>query len=112
MRKTHKLRRELETKLASGPERGGIILRSGRVVEFPNICEDPLTSCMFNMSEFIPHMSNLAATWHTHPDATADLSGMDWESFSNWPELEHVIVGSDGLRWYAVAENGAVIRAS
>lgn len=53
----------------------------------------------------------MMASWHTHPGGTANLSVEDWETFVQWPEQLHVIVGSDGIRWYAV-KGSAVTNAA
>lgn len=97
-------------KFEPGPERGGLILNDGTVVELANICDKPDEGFVPNVDDLIPHIAALAATWHTHPGMTANLSVEDWETFIQWPQQLHAIVGSDGVRWYRVAKN-AVINA-
>ena len=99
------LTRDLLSRLEPGPERGGVILRDGTIVEFTNHSEDGFVC---DVAELIPVEDRLAATWHTHPDATAQLSGMDWASFVAWPNLLHMIIGTDGIRQYRTIGLGVV----
>jgi proteasome lid subunit RPN8/RPN11 len=108
--KTAKLKRELLKLLAPGPERGGVILDDGAIFELTNISEEPGTSCILDLIPLVPVVDRMVATWHTHPDATADLSGMDWDSFTQWPACAHAIIGTDGVKWYRV-KGLAVLRA-
>ena len=90
-------------------ERGGVILDDGSLVEMTNFSEEE-NVCALDPLELLSVEDRLVATWHTHPTATAALSGMDWETFAGWPDLHHCIVGTDGIRWYAV-KGQAVINA-
>jgi proteasome lid subunit RPN8/RPN11 len=94
--------------LTPGPERGGLILTTGEVIELANCSPDPEQGFMPDPLELLAHVDQAGATWHTHPDESANLSSEDFQTFILWPNLYHVIVGNDGTRWYAV-KNGAVV---
>jgi proteasome lid subunit RPN8/RPN11 len=110
LKNSNALVEQLLQKYQPGAERGGLVLDDGTVVELANICDKPEQGYTPNLDELIPHLPRMVATWHTHPDATANLSVEDWETFVQWPEQVHAIVGNDGLRWYRIARN-AVINA-
>ena len=97
-------------KFEPGPERGGVILNDGTVVELVNICDSPDEGFTPDVDELIQHISEMRSTWHTHPNASANLSAEDWTTFVQWPEQTHAIVGNDGVRWYAV-RGAAVVNA-
>lgn len=101
---------ELLSKLQPGAERGGVILTDGTVIEFENKAQDPSQVFFPDMADLLPYVDLLYATWHTHPSGTANLSVEDTQTFLAWPQLKHAIVGSDGVRWYAV-KGKAVINA-
>lgn len=103
------LRRKLTKKVE---ERGGLILKDGSVIEFKNVAEVPKEGFLPEITvDLLAHLDNALATWHTHPGASANLSVEDWETFTQWPDHAHAIVGTDGVRWYRV-ERGVVINAS
>lgn len=54
---------------------------------------------------------DVVGTFHTHPNASANLSFEDYESFMGYPRLAHYIIGKDGVKKYKVI-NGALINAS
>lgn len=95
--------------LTPGPERGGVILDDGTVVELANHATDD-NSYHPLAADLLPHVDRMTGTWHTHPGETANLSVGDAETFVMWPELTHYIVGTDGVRAYRV-KNGGVINA-
>lgn len=93
------------------PERGGLILDDGTVVELQNLSDEPNEGAVLNPTDDQLEMFDRAvATWHTHPGASANLSVGDYETFVNQPQLQHAIVGDTEVRWYAV-KNGAVVNA-
>lgn len=109
--KTSKLDKELKKLLKTDlGERGGVVLDDGKVVEFANLAPDPTKNFLPNIAEMIPIEDRVVATWHTHPEETANLSAEDWKTFVGWPHLLHAIVGTDGVRWYRV-QRGAVVNA-
>ena len=91
------------------PERGGFILDDHSVLELKNTSPNPNEGAMLDMTlEQLDLLPRAIATWHTHPGTTSNLSVGDNETFVGWPAMRHAIIGTDGLRWYAV-KNGAVI---
>lgn len=75
------------------PERCGVILKDGSLLELTNIHAEPLLGFRVDPSEIIEHFDNADATWHTHPGADPNLSEADYAGFLQWPELAHLIVG-------------------
>lgn len=84
-----------------GHERVGIILRDGSILELQNVAPDPEESFSVSTEDLIKFEGFSVATWHTHPNAEAQLSGRDYEGFRAWPDLLHFIVGKDGIRCYS-----------
>lgn len=86
-----------------GPERCGFIHKDkNNVIEVKNIAPDAEYGFIIAAEAIIENTDEDRswATWHTHPGATANLSGDDYETFTVWEELVHFIVGSDGVRAY------------
>lgn len=96
---------------SNGPERVGFLLKDGKVVEVENIASDPLQAFQVSADDLLKYEGKAAATWHTHPGATRNLSVADYHTFLAWPELEHYIIGSNGVRHYQVRD-GEVYYAS
>lgn len=96
--------------LTEGPERGGWILRDGTIVEVANASPTPNDGFAMSVDDAIAHCDEAAATFHTHPGQTANLSKEDWETFIQWPGHTHIIVGTDGVRYYNV-KGAAVVNA-
>lgn len=93
----------------TGPaERVGLVLRDGSVIELPNISTLPEESFLVDPVDLLNHEDEMVATWHTHPRTPATLSGEDYQTFLMWPDLLHIIIGTDGVRGYKVV-NGAVV---
>lgn len=107
---TPELTSDLLTRHGPGPERGGVILDDSTIIEMINHLDTPEDGCVLDPEELLEFEGRIVATWHTHPMETAALSGMDWDSFLGWPDQLHVIVGTDGLRWYRV-QGPAVVNA-
>ena len=108
--KTPEIDAALLAKFHAGPERAGVVLSDGEIVELVNEYADPENGAVLDLTPLIEISDQIVATWHTHPDATANLSSQDSESFVMWPQCLHAIVGTDGLRWYAV-KGPAVVNA-
>lgn len=95
-------------------ERCGLVFEDGSTVEIKNIANNPVTSYEMDPQEALPHLTEgkVTGTWHTHPDASPQLSGEDYKGFLGWPKLQHHIIGVvDGkteVKTYKV-ENGLVI---
>jgi hypothetical protein len=92
-------------------ERVGFILKTGEIVEVANICENPSEGFDVSGADLLKFAPIAQATWHTHPGADSNLSTSDWHSFLNWPELDHYIIGNDGVTKFVV-EDGEVLIAS
>jgi proteasome lid subunit RPN8/RPN11 len=79
------------------PERCGLVLKTGRVVEVSNVAENPVTGFRMNPSEVLKFLTKKravpVATWHTHPGSDPNLSELDYEGFLRWPEWIHYIIG-------------------
>lgn len=91
-----------------GAERGGF-LTSEEVIECKNSSEDdtfyiPEYETLERMSE-----DDVIATFHTHPNKTANLSKEDFSSFQNWGHLYHFIIGNNGIMCYKVNNRGNVV---
>lgn len=95
-----------------GIERVGFVLANCSIVEVPNISPEPLISFMVQGKDIQKYaLSGMASgTWHTHPKKDANLTVEDNQMFLNYPELEHYIIGTDGVRKYRV-EKGMVVNA-
>lgn len=85
---------------ADAAERCGLILLSGKIVEAPNTHSEPNNGFRIDPKLLIKHEGKIAASWHTHPNGTAQLSQDDYQTFLQWPDLFHAIIGSDGVRYY------------
>jgi proteasome lid subunit RPN8/RPN11 len=100
---------ELLDKLSSGKERVGFILASGEIVECENICRDPENGFEISAADLERYdTDDTVASWHTHPGKDANLSIEDHHTFLLWPHLLHYIVGTDGVRCYAVKDGKVV----
>lgn len=98
--------------LYEGPhERCGFILKTGEIVEVPNICSEPTGGFDMRGADILQFAPIAAATWHTHPGEDSNLSAGDYLTFLNWPELDHYIIGNDGVTKFVV-EDGDVLVAS
>ncbi len=109
-----KLKRRL-TRSAQA-ERCGLVLSDGRIVETPNLAEDPTQGFRIPAEAMRDHKSLAVATWHTHPFEPANLSQKDYDGFTAWPKLKHYIVGRAAsgraeLRCFAV-DAGVVIEVA
>lgn len=91
-------------------ERCGLILKKNRVIEVKNVHHRPDYGFEIDPESIIRHEDQLQGTWHTHPNKEAVLSEEDYACFLNWPNLEHYIIGNNGVRRYIV-ENGVVMNA-
>ena len=94
---------------AGGPERMGLVLRDGTIIECQNVAADPMRTFLFRAEDLMEHEVAAVATWHTHPDQSCNLSLEDYDGFMNWPEWSHYIVGNDGVRRYYV-EDGRMLQ--
>ena len=103
-------RDQLQGLLKSEREQAGFILKNGEIVEVENVCHDPENGFDVRPRDILRYASEAQATWHTHPNGKANLSENDYETFSNWPELDHYIVAPGEVACYVV-RNGKVMIA-
>lgn len=94
----------------TGNERVGFILKSGEVVEVHNDSSSPIEGFSVSAESLLQYDGQVAATWHTHPGVSANLSAADYESFMNYPEWDHYIAGIDGIRRYFL-EGGCLLQS-
>lgn len=99
----------LLSKLDGSLERVGFVLKSGEVIEVENKCDNPEEGFDVSGTDIIRYSGDAVATWHTHPNVTANLSMNDYETFLNWSELDHYIIGTDGVVKYIVVEGELIV---
>lgn len=89
-----------------GPERVGFIIPRNEIVEVRNISDKPHDGFLVAPEDIILYTEEkeAIATWHTHPNQSANLSGEDYRIFHNWPNLTHFIIGNDGVRAFKFDE--------
>jgi proteasome lid subunit RPN8/RPN11 len=100
----------IELYTSEGPERVGFVLRGGEVIEVQNVSPAPAYSFDVAAEDLMRFERDAIASWHTHPGRAANLSSDDYEAFRMWPDLQHFIVGSDGIRSYTVTDQGEVLQ--
>lgn len=105
-----KLLEKLLSKYDEEIEHIGFVLKNGKIVEVENICDKPEEGFEVKGEDIALYALTAKATWHTHPKADFNLSANDFNMFLNWPELDHYIIGNNGIRKYAV-EDGEVLIA-
>lgn len=81
-----------------------------RLVELENGADDEDSFNPRLTAADAPNLTKAIGTWHTHPGAGSNLSAGDAQTFLQWPDCLHAIVGEDGVSWYRV-ENGSVVHA-
>lgn len=91
-------------------ERCGLILDGDVIIECKNIHPEPEKGFEIDPEVVLEHLDQLRGTWHTHPGQKSTLSGEDHICFTQWPALDHYVIGEDGIRAYKIME-GAVIDA-
>lgn len=90
-------------------EHVGFVLPHGKVVEVANMSDNPEGSFDVSGEDILKYEDVAIATWHTHPKGTSNLSTGDMETFLNWPDMDHYIVGQDGITKYVVVDNEVLI---
>lgn len=104
-----KLALELLAKVGSGPERCGLVLTDGVVVELPNRSDDPTTTFRLAKEDMAFYLEDgIAGSWHTHPNGPANLSLADLQAFKEFPEWSHY-VASPGVVVAFRVEDGWVL---
>ena len=91
-----------------GPERCGFILKDGEIVELENCNPDPMQGFEIDSQDILAYLPHLSGVWHTHPGSTSVLSGEDQGYMLIWPDLEHFVIGQDGVRKYVIKDMAIV----
>lgn len=99
---------DVESLLSSPRERVGFVLKSGEIVEVENICPHPEEGFEVKTEDLVRYLDEATASWHTHPGKDAGASHADFLTFRSYPELEHYIIGTDGVRKYRVDGNSVI----
>lgn len=79
------------------------MIRDGQPVEMQNRAPDPLNHFEFQLED----LDGAEATWHTHPQTSANLSIEDYWFFTSWPLLLHFVISEEEVRCY-VSRDGHV----
>lgn len=94
---------------ATGNERVGFIHKTRGVLELTNIAREADKGFEIDPLDLIKHEDHITHIWHTHPGAEAEPSDQDLEGFKAYPDLFHIIVGSDGTKQYRVTDAGLIV---
>jgi proteasome lid subunit RPN8/RPN11 len=100
---------KLEKLYKDDVERVGFILPRGKIIECTNISETPEKGFNVSDQDILKYGDDAVATWHTHPKADNNLSAMDMETFLVWSNLDHYIVGTNGVRKYVIQDGEVLI---
>lgn len=86
----------------------GVILKGDVIVQLKNIHDNPKEGALMASQDVFDYLYSgnfeTIATWHTHVNESADLSGEDYSSFLLHPQLDHYIVGNDGVKKYVIKD--------
>ena len=91
-----------------GEERIGVILFDGTIIECENISHDKAHSAALSAENLVMFETLAAATWHTHPEASCNLSLDDYDAFLLWPQWRHWIIGNDGAACYEAVDEEVI----
>lgn len=90
-------------------ERVGFVLENDEIVEIENIHDTP-AKAFDTKAEDVARYGDLAvATWHTHPNASNNLSTVDMDMFLVWNNIDHYIIGANGVKKYVIVDNEVLI---
>lgn len=81
----------------------GVIDLQGDIVECVNLARYPQDAFQFEEED----LQGVAASWHSHPKTSANLSIQDFYFFKSWPSILHFVIASSEVRCFAVL-NGTV----
>jgi len=90
-------------------EHVGFILPNGKLVEVENTSAKPDESFDVSGEDILKYETTAIGSWHTHPKKDSNLSVGDMETFLNWPEWDHYIVGNNGVSKYIVRDGDVLI---
>ena len=96
---------ELATLLRPGDvdERCGFVMADGSVIEVENIHPQPHRGFLMSAAAVL-QAEEAVAIWHTHPTESSALSHEDYRGFLQWPDMTHIIIGTDQVRVYQVVD--------
>lgn len=100
---------DLQQRWERGPERCGVVLASGEIVELTNQSDQPSLSFSVSDAELEPYLDQVVASWHTHPQTSGNLSVSDYRTFQNYPQWHHYIIDRTSVWAYSVALDGMVL---
>lgn len=89
------------------PERCGVVMESGEVIELENTHPDPQKHFIIMEEDLLK--PGVIGTFHTHPTTSANLSVADYYSFLAYPQLVHYILSSTEI-WCFHTINGILCR--
>jgi proteasome lid subunit RPN8/RPN11 len=92
-------------------ERCGFVLLSGEIIEVNNIALDPEDNFEISFNDIEKYEGQIAASWHTHPRGSANLSQSDYQLFLQVPEWQHVVISKDEMTFY-FEDEGCVFRGA
>lgn len=92
-------------------ERCGLLLEDGEIIETKNVHPEPDKGFEIDPKVILERLGDITGTWHTHPNKDSILSEDDIICYRAWPDLDHFILGRDGIRKYVVNDRGVVIVA-
>ena len=89
-----------------------MINSNGEIIELTNQCDIPEEGFILSPEDILEHFLGIGtvASWHTHPGDTNVLSVGDFEAFTNYPDIDHYVIGSNGVQKYQVSESGALLK--
>ena len=85
-------------------ERVGFVLPNDKIVEVKNIHENPSKAFMVSDEDVMKYGDQCIATWHTHAKASKNLSAVDMKTFLVWDNVDHYIIGNNGVQKYTVKD--------
>lgn len=93
----------------STAERFGVVLRSGEIVELPNLSDSPFNAAVVSRQGITDLGDEVCATWHTHTHNRVNLSSVDYATFLSLPHLLHFIVTETRVRSFSVRNNKVML---
>lgn len=109
MNNLNEIRPQLLELYEGDKERVGFILPDGTIVEFNNICPEPTEGFEVSGEDILSIVDVAVASWHTHPQTKSNLSVGDFQTFLNYPNMRHFIIGTDGISEFYVEDNEVLI---
>lgn len=95
--------------IADGREACGFILKSGELVQVPNVAEDPYKDFMVSEADLEAYEADAIASWHTHPRTGCNLSVQDYATFLCFDDWDHYIFDGHRLAKYSVVEGHVLL---